>query len=156
MRLLLARAAPAIAPRSSPPASRRAISPCTVLEARGWVVDVAGTGEEALPLPPSPMADPTPATPPGPTHEVGVLRFASLSPAGQPVSVPVLAGPGLDERWLRSQPSFVPGPVQQQLEGLGYTVERQRRLISVQMDDAGRYLSIPVDEVQLRPHDESI
>lgn len=105
-------------------------------------------------LPPPPVA--TPAPPAVPTHEVGVLRLASTTPSGQPVSVPVLAGPGLDERWLRSQPSFVPDSVREQLEDRGYTVERQRRLISVQMDDSGRYLSIPVDEVQLLPPSESI
>lgn len=84
-------------------------------------------------------------------QEVGVLKFASDDdPDGPFVQVPVLAGPGIDDRWLRDQPSFIPEEVRQSWERGGFDVEEQRRLVSVQIDESGRYLTIPVDEVLLR------
>jgi hypothetical protein len=82
---------------------------------------------------------------------VGILNLASEDDPDAPlVQLPVLSGPGLDDRWLRGQPSFVPEEVRRSWERRGLDVELQRRLVSVQLDDSGRYLTIPVDEVRLR------
>jgi hypothetical protein len=75
-------------------------------------------------------------------------------PEAPVVELPVLTGPGLDDRWLRDQPSFVPDEFRKSWEQLGYEVESQRRLVSVQIDEEGRYLTIPVDEVLFRSKDQ--
>jgi hypothetical protein len=64
------------------------------------------------------------------------------------VTVPILAGPGLDERWLKRQPSAVPKHLQREWERQGYEVEQHRRLVSVSVRGGPR-VSIPVDEVEL-------
>ncbi len=82
--------------------------------------------------------------------EIGLVQVPTTSDdTAVLVDVPIFAGPGLDERWLRDQPTFVPRDVSQRWEADGYQVGRQRRLVSVQVDDEGRYLTIPVDEVLL-------
>ena len=96
-----------------------------------------------------------PSTSEGPDEasirEVGYVALPSGDPTeADDVRLPVLAGPGLDERWLRSRPSFVPEPLLRRWADRGYSVAHQRRLVSVQVDDDGRYLTIPVDEVLLR------
>jgi hypothetical protein len=97
---------------------------------------------------PESMANPTGAPQ---FQAVGILNLASDNDADAPlVQLPVLSGPGLDDRWLRDQPSFVPEEVRRSWERRGLDVELQRRLVSVQLDDSGRYLTIPVDEVRLR------
>ncbi|QDV37368.1 hypothetical protein [Tautonia plasticadhaerens] len=104
---------------------------------------MAGRGE-----PPDPPASPNAA----PAYQaIGLLNLASDDDPDVPVvQVPVLSGPGIDDRWLRDQPSFVPEEVRRSWELSGFDVELQRRLVSVQLDEAGRYLTIPVDEVLLR------
>ena len=59
---------------------------------------------------------------------------------------PILAGPGLNDRWLRDQPPSVPDYVRARWERQGYQVEERRNLVSVELED-GRRVSIPVDEV---------
>ena len=82
---------------------------------------------------------------------VGLVQIPGAGGTGAgPIRLPVFAGPGLDENWLRGQPSFVPEDYRRRWQADGYRVEHQRRLVSVQFDEAGRYLAIPVDEVILR------
>ena len=117
---------------------------------------VTDKGREA----PAPITSPEPsdALPTSPMvpdegliREVGYVELPSSDPMERPdVRLPVLAGPGLDERWLRSRPSFVPETLLRRWADRGYSVAHQRRLVSVQVDDDGRYLTIPVDEVLLR------
>ncbi|WP_169979513.1 hypothetical protein [Tautonia rosea] len=91
--------------------------------------------------------------------EIKAIGYLSLptdsNPEGPVVELPVLTGPGLDDRWLRDQPSFVPEEFRKSWEQLGYEVESQRRLVSVQLDEDGRYLTIPVDDVQIRAIDRT-
>lgn len=70
-------------------------------------------------------------------------------PAAEKLKVPLLSGPGLDERWLTSQPSAVPAYLAQQWERQGYEVVTERKLYSVDLAGGGR-VSIPIDEVKLR------
>ncbi|WP_152052282.1 hypothetical protein [Tautonia marina] len=82
---------------------------------------------------------------------IGYVSFPTDSNPEAPVfELPVLTGPGLDDHWLRDQPSFVPEEFRKSWEQLGYEVQSQRRLVSVQIDEEGRYLTIPVDEVLFR------
>ena len=92
---------------------------------------------------------PTSPPGPGPIREVGWIDLVDGSSGeSPPPRVPILAGPGLDDRWLRDQPPTVPGYVRAQWERQGYQVDERRRLVSVVLDD-GRRVSIPVDEVEL-------
>lgn len=87
---------------------------------------------------------------------VGYLNMPTdLDPESPTVELPVICGPGIDDRWLRDQPSFIPDDVRLAWEAQGYEVESQRRLVSVQLDDDGHYLTIPVDEVLLYTADRT-
>jgi hypothetical protein len=83
-----------------------------------------------------------------PWRTVGYVQLPAENGQAQDFRVPVLAGPGLNEDWLRRQPPAVPEAIRAHWENQGYRVEQRRRLVSVEMED-GRYLSIPVDEVDL-------
>lgn len=96
---------------------------------------------------------------PGPSREPAeaddVIRevgWASLKvgAAGEETvrRIPILAGPGLDERWLESRPSAVPDYVRAQWERGGYQVAERRQLLSLNLND-GRHLAIPVEDVEL-------
>jgi hypothetical protein len=102
--------------------------------------------------PSSPAAE-APEAEPAQPEPVAYLTLTSHDTAADPADspgVPLYAGPGLDDDWLRSQPSFVPEEVRKELENRGYQLDSQRRLISVQVDNEGRYISVPVDNVSLR------
>jgi hypothetical protein len=64
-------------------------------------------------------------------------------------SVPILAGPGIDEQWAWNQPSPLTEHQEALLEQNGYQVDRRRRLIRATLPD-GRRITVPVDQVQLR------
>ncbi len=83
-------------------------------------------------------------------RRVGWVNLVDRS-AGEapPQRVPVLAGPGLDESWLREQAPAVPEYVRAQWERRGYQVEERRRLVPLALED-GRRVSIPVDEVAFK------
>ena len=68
------------------------------------------------------------------------------------VQVPVVEGPGVNDRWLREQPSPVPSDVVRALEQMGNQVHQQRRLVPFRLDD-GRQLVVPVDQVDVQPVD---
>lgn len=96
-----------------------------------------------------PEALPAKAPRPDPIREVGSIALVDGSSGeAAPDRIPILAGPGLDERWLRDQPPSVPEYLRAQWERQGYQVEQRRRLVSVVLQD-GRRVSIPVDEVAL-------
>jgi hypothetical protein len=102
---------------------------------------------------PPPPAAKVPEAEPVEPEPVAYLTLTSHDTAADPAAspgVPLYAGPGLDDDWLRSQPSFVPEEVRKELENRGYQLDSQRRLISVQVDNEGRYISVPVDNVSLR------
>jgi hypothetical protein len=80
---------------------------------------------------------------------VATLEFGTpVDETTSPVKIPILAGPGLDERWLRARPSPVSEYVRARWERQGYEVEEHRRLVPVGLED-GRDAVIPVDEVKL-------
>ena len=95
------------------------------------------------------MSIPHEASPSGEVVEVGSLQFVDAS-AGElpPARFPIRSGPGLDDRWLRSQPPSVPDYLRAQLERQGYQVLERRNLVSVEVGE-GKHVSIPVDQVQV-------
>ncbi|MBX6312376.1 MAG: hypothetical protein IRY99_05570 [Isosphaeraceae bacterium] len=107
-----------------------------------------GSGDVGIAQAPEPLGS---AQSPEPPAADGVQTVATLHLVGEGVAseaVPILAGPGLDERWALAQPPALPEYVRLQWERRGYRVEQNRRLIAMDLDD-GRRLAIPVDEVQL-------
>lgn len=109
-----------------------------------------GRGPVEVARPGPAMASPTTEErPPDPVREVGWVDLVDRSSGESPPRrLPILSGPGLDERWLRDQPPSVPDYVRAQWERQGYQVEERRRLVSVVLED-GRRVSIPVDEVEV-------
>ncbi len=97
-----------------------------------------------------PRAVPRPAVAEEPTiRNVGYIDLVDRS-AGEtpPERVPILEGPGPDERWLQAEPSPVPDYVRAQWERRGFQMEERRRFVPLALED-GRRVSIPVDEVAL-------
>jgi len=77
---------------------------------------------------------------------VGRLRIGS---EGDSAEVPILAGPGIDEEWLRDQPSPVSEHGQALWQRRGYQVDQRRRIITTTLAD-GRRVTVPIDQVQIR------
>ena len=95
-----------------------------------------------------PEAAPVPR--PRPVETVGAIEIPGTSGDGAGgTSIPILAGPGLDERWLRARPRAIPDYVRAQWERRGYQVEQHRELLSVDLED-GRRLAVPVDQVEFQ------
>jgi hypothetical protein len=90
--------------------------------------------------------DPGPSVPIPVVRTVGHLRIGSA--AGAP-TVPILAGPGIDEQWVRNQPPPITEHQQALLEQQGYQIDRRRRLITARLAD-GRRVAVPIDQVQVR------
>ncbi len=88
-----------------------------------------------------PSSDPTP-----PILTVGRLRVGGTDSAA---TVPIVAGPGIDEEWVRNQPPPITEHQQAILEQQGFQVDRRRRLITATLAD-GRRVSVPIDQVQVR------
>jgi len=110
---------------------------------RGRVQPLVAKADPPRVVPPSP--DPAEA----PVREVGWIDVVDANNGESPARrVPILSGPGLDERWLRDQPPSVPDYVRAQWERKGYQVEERRRLVSLDLED-GRRVAIPVDEVDV-------
>jgi hypothetical protein len=63
--------------------------------------------------------------------------------------VPILAGPGITEEWIRRQPPPVSEHGQIVFQRHGYQVDQRRRLISGITAD-GRRVTVPVDHVLIR------
>ncbi len=77
---------------------------------------------------------------------VGRLRIGDQSNGTE---VPILAGPGITEQWLRNQPPPVNGYREVALQRQGYQVNQRRQLITKTLAD-GRRVTVPVDQVQIR------
>jgi len=63
--------------------------------------------------------------------------------------VPILAGPGITEEWLRQQPPPVSEHGQVVFQRHGYQVDQRRRLINTLTAD-GRRVTVPIDQVLIR------
>jgi hypothetical protein len=77
---------------------------------------------------------------------VGRLR---LGIGGTGAAVPILAGPGINDQWLRNQPPPVTEHGQVALQRQGYQVAQRRQLITTTLPD-GRRVTLPFDQVQIR------
>jgi hypothetical protein len=105
----------------------------------------ASPSREPSPEPRSrPAADRVPAPA---IQEVARLRIDDgRAPAAE---VPILAGTGLDARWLLEQPPAVSEHQRAVWERQGYRLEERRRLVPVSLGD-GRLAAVPVDQVNVR------
>jgi len=84
-----------------------------------------------------------------PVAVVGLLSWMVGEPdEAREVQFPVLAGPGINEDWVRRQPSAVPVETVQALERLGHKVTSDRQLLNVALVD-GRRVVVPVDQLQV-------
>jgi hypothetical protein len=63
--------------------------------------------------------------------------------------VPILAGPGITEQWLRDQPPPLDEHREVALQRQGYQVDQRRRLVKTTLAD-GRRVTVPIDQVQIR------
>ncbi len=63
--------------------------------------------------------------------------------------VPILAGPGINEQWLKNQPPPVTEYEQVALKRQGYQVDQRRQFFTAVLAD-GRRVAVPVDQVQIR------
>jgi hypothetical protein len=111
--------------------------------------DVAETGDlpDSIERPSGPTRDVL--SQPAPTPPVVTVGRFRVGPSEDGPAVPILAGPGIDEQWVRNQPSPLTEHQQALLEQHGFQVDRRRRLISGTLAD-GRRVTVPVDQVQLR------
>lgn len=89
---------------------------------------------------------PGPGIPMPPVVTVGRVQIGTNEGAPR---VPILAGPGIDEDWLRNQPPPITEHQRAMLEQQGFQVNRRRRLISARLAD-GRRVTVPVNQVQVR------
>jgi hypothetical protein len=80
-------------------------------------------------------------------QEVARLRIG----AGDPYSseVPILAGSGLDPRWILQQPPPISDHQRAIWQRQGYQLDQRRRVVSVPLGD-GRRAAVPIDQVQVR------
>ena len=77
---------------------------------------------------------------------VGRLRVGNARTGAE---VPILAGPGITEQWLRDQPPPLNEHREVALQRQGYQVDQRRRLITTTLAD-GRRVTVPIDQVQIR------
>ncbi|MFN0054497.1 MAG: hypothetical protein ACKV0T_20155 [Planctomycetales bacterium] len=87
--------------------------------------------------------------PSGGLHLAGTLRWKGENDEDE-MEIAVLAGGGVDWRWLMWQPPAVQQDVVQALERRGHRVQLQRQLMSVSLKN-GEQVVVPVDQVQVRP-----
>ena len=138
---------------ASRPIARFGLVAAALLAAFLLGLSTGGAGREPSAMPrvadrpsPRPEARPVAARATG-TETIGSILVASDGAGG--VRVPVLSGPGLDERWLRDQPGALPEYVRAQMERRGYQVAQHRELLSVDLEDGSR-LAVPVDQVEFQ------
>ena len=98
-------------------------------------------------VPDGPTGDERAAPDPAPpVVTVGRLR---VGPSESAPAVPILAGPGIDEEWVRNQPPPITEHQQAILEQQGFQVDRHRRLVTARLAD-GRRVTVPIDQVKVR------
>ena len=110
---------------------------------RTTVVDGSGPARSA---PPPTLDDRFRTNPAELVRTVARLRIGDET-AG--TEVPILAGPGITEEWLKQQPPPVSKHGQVVLQRHGYQVDQRRRLITTLTAD-GRRVTIPIDQVLIR------
>lgn len=152
----------AIRPRSAWPS--RLLAAAMVIAAFGLGVASGRSGRApAGPGPEVVATNPTVSQPPTPVpiapeateaeagvRTVGLLAIGDPGGDGDPVvNVPILAGPGLDERWLDGQAPAISDDDRRRWRRLGFDVEERREVVSMDLRD-GRRVSVPVDRVRLR------
>ena len=74
---------------------------------------------------------------------------AAIDDGSRLALVPILAGPGIDEQWLRNQPPPINEHNLVALRRQGYQVDQGRRLVTKTLAD-GRRVTIPIHQVQIR------
>jgi hypothetical protein len=79
-------------------------------------------------------------------RSVGRVRIGAESNGAE---VPILAGPGITEQWLRNQPPPLSEYREVALQRQGYQVDQRRQLITTTLAD-GRRVTVPIDQVQIR------
>jgi hypothetical protein len=79
-------------------------------------------------------------------RSVGRVRIGADSTGAE---VPILAGPGITEQWLRNQPPPLSEHREVALQRQGYQVDQRRQLITTILAD-GRRVTVPIDQVQIR------
>jgi hypothetical protein len=86
-----------------------------------------------------------------PTVKEVVRAVASLhvGPRTTGADVPILAGPGINEQWLKNQPPPVTEYDQVALQRQGYQVDQRRQFYTTILAD-GQRVAVPVDQVQIR------
>jgi hypothetical protein len=77
---------------------------------------------------------------------VGRLRIGSNSGNAE---VPILAGPGINEEWIRDQPPPLSEHGQALWQRHGFQVDQRRRIITATLAD-GRRVTVPIDQVEFR------
>jgi hypothetical protein len=82
-----------------------------------------------------------------PVQEVARLRIGTGDPYSS--EVPILAGSGVNPRWLLQQPPPISDHERAIWERQGYQLDQRRRVVSVPLGD-GRQAAVPVDQVQVR------
>ena len=86
------------------------------------------------------------------TDPAGLVRTVARLRIGNETArteVPILAGPGITEEWLRQQPPPVSQHGQVVFQRHGYQVDQRRRLITAVTTD-GRRVTVPIDQVLIR------
>jgi hypothetical protein len=84
--------------------------------------------------------------PPDPSEAVQTVARVWIGTEGLSAPVPILAGPGITEEWVREQPPPLSEHGQALLQRQGFQVDQQRRLVTTTLAD-GRLVTIPVDQV---------
>jgi hypothetical protein len=84
--------------------------------------------------------------PPDPSEAIQTVARVWIGTEGASAPVPILAGPGITEDWVRDQPPPLSEHRQALLERQGFQVDQQRRLVTTTLSD-GRLVTIPVDQV---------
>ncbi len=120
--------------------------------AAGFAAGGRGRSFEAISLVKPERTKPLESEPKLDTNQVQEVGWIEVEDGNRgelpPRRVPIVSGPGLDEKWLRDQAPSVPDYVRARWEREGYQVNERRNLVSVTLED-GRHVMIPVDEVAL-------
>jgi hypothetical protein len=102
---------------------------------------------------PSAISDLRPLTggraPRKPTPRITTVARLRFGRENAQAEVPIVAGPGIDEQWLRCQPPPVSEVDRAIFEHHGYQVDQRRRLLTTITAD-GRRVAVPVDQVLIR------
>jgi hypothetical protein len=87
-------------------------------------------------------------TPPTPTETIREVATLLIRSENAQTEVPILAGPGIDSKWIENQPPPISEHEQVVFQRHGYQVDQRRRLISATLSD-GRRVTVPIDQVQI-------